>query len=586
MPGKLNPTGTNQNVASGAGADVEQPAEARNCPDVDECTPLKPSTDAALSKPALDGKVEQEISLLKDPVKWMRTLTETYSWRLLAMVVCTNHLLKGFVAGGGDEGLVGKPIEFIFGGMGISASKLQMLKAAAIAPWALKPVIALLSDAVPIGGYKKMPYVVIFTMCSLVGCLLLGTGMASTVPAIVACLFLIFLQVSSVDLLVEAKQAEEIKQSSKLGPQFFTFTWLGINIGQVAGVTLVGMTIHYAGPRLPYLIAVPFVAMVLWPTLSNFLGEKPVPYEERRLYLPLVAKHPVLCSLTLLIGTLIITLICSTFFLSEGQLLALSLCFASLVMCGFFIFIRKEIMGPIVFYFLLGLCSFNIDGALFYFFTNSPEAYPEGPHFSAWFYTSALGATIFLGIMVGFISGAELFKNWSYRGILRVTIMLRAFTQLALVPLLLRWNLGMGISDHMWVLVVTGVDTMVFAWRWIPKQVMGAHLTPRGVEATMLGLSAGTFNMAMILSSYCGGYVLHRFGVRPGGQPGESMMFQNLWMAQVCAAVAPCFLLFVMPLLIPQKLQTEPLLLDHTDSATHNSLYERLCGNRPEERSQ
>jgi len=89
------------------------------------------------------------------------------------MVVCTNHLLKGFVAGGGDEGLVGKPIEFIFGGMGVSAARLQMLKAAAIAPWALKPVIALLSDAVPIGGYKKMPYVVIFTLLSLVGCLLL-----------------------------------------------------------------------------------------------------------------------------------------------------------------------------------------------------------------------------------------------------------------------------------------------------------------------------------------------------------------------------------------------------------------------------
>ena len=45
-----------------------------------------------------------------------------------------------------------KPIEFLFGSMGVSASRMQMLKAAAIAPWALKPVIALLSDAVPIAG--------------------------------------------------------------------------------------------------------------------------------------------------------------------------------------------------------------------------------------------------------------------------------------------------------------------------------------------------------------------------------------------------------------------------------------------------
>lgn len=591
MPGKLNPAGTNINGASGAASggnpfshDVEQPVEearSRTNPfsKADERTPLKPAPDAAFLKPALDAKADKdEISLTKDPVRWVRTLTETYSWRLLAMVVCTNHLLKGFVAGGGDEGLVGKPIEFIFGGMGISAARLQMLKAAAIAPWALKPVIALLSDAVPIGGYKKMPYVVIFTMLSLVGCLLLGTGMASTVPAIVMSLFLIFLQVSSVDLLVEAKQSEEVKAKCKQGPQFFTFTWLGINVGQVLGVCLVGALIHYAGPRLPYLVAFPFVAIVLWPTLSNFLGERPVPYEERSAYMPLVLKHPVLCTLTLMIGCLIIGLIILTFFLSEGQLLCLALGFASLVIGGFLIFIRHEIMGPIVFYFLLGLFSFNIDGALFYFYTDAPEQYHEGPHFSAWFYTSALGATIFLGIMVGFISGAELFKNWTYRGILKVTIMLRAITQLALVPMLLRWNLRMGVPDHLWVLVVTGVDTMVFAWRWIPKQVMGAHLTPRGVEATMLGLSAGTFNMAMILSSYCGGYLLHRFGVRPSGIDNESLTFENLWMAQVVAALAPCTLLFVMPMLIPAKLQTEALLVDRPDSATHGSAFESIYG--------
>merc|ERR1719379_535993 len=139
-------------------------------------------------------------------------------------------------------------------------------------------------------------------MLSLVGCFMIGTGMAKSVQAIVCCLFLIFLQVSSVDLLVEAKQSEEVKAKSAQGPQFFTFTWLGINIGQVLGVCLVGFLIHYTGPRLPYLIAFPFVALVLWPTLSNYLGERPVPYEERAAYLPLVLRHPILCTLTLMIG--------------------------------------------------------------------------------------------------------------------------------------------------------------------------------------------------------------------------------------------------------------------------------------------
>jgi len=90
----------------------------------------------------------------------------------------------------------------------------------------------------------------------------------------------------------------------------------------------------------------------------------------------------------------------------------------------------------------------------------------------------------------------------------------------------------------------------------------------------MLGLNAGTFNMAMILSSYCGNFLMYGFGVKPGGQVGESHMFANLWKAQVVAALAPCLLLFILPVFIPAKMQTEPLITERHDSATYNSAYE------------
>lgn len=515
-------------------------------------------------------------SFVSNPSKWLNSLANSYSWKLLAMVVCTNHLLKGFVAGGGDEGLVGKPIEFIFADLGIPAGRMQMLKAVAIAPWALKPVIALISDGVPLFGYKKMPYVVITTIMSFCAALMLGFGIATSVPAVVACLFLIFLQVSSVDLLVEAKQCEEVKQKSKLGPQFFTFTWLGINMGQLAGVVMLGPLIHHVGPRASFLLAAPFIALVLWPTLCNFLGERPVPIEERTVNFRIVKKHPTLCGLTILIASLIMSLIFATFYLGEFQIIAMAVGFAGVVLSAFFIFVRLEITGPVVFYFLLGMLSFNVDGALFYFYTDSPQEFPEGPHFTAYFYTTALGMVTFLGILTGFLTGDGLFKRWTYREILKVTIVLRACTQLAMVPAFMRWNVGMGIPDSMWILTVTMCDTMVFAWRWIPKQVMGAHLTPKGMEATMLGLTAGTFNMAMILSSYCGGFLLNRYGIIPSGQNNESLVFANLWKVQVLAALAPCVMLFLLPALIPAATQTEPLINERRDSATHNSFFDRM----------
>lgn len=535
---------------------------------IDERTPLKPKQ---LVGGQADGD-DEPVHLFTSPISWVRKLSENYSWQLLTMVVCTNHLLKGFVAGGGDDGLVGKPIEFILGEMGISAGKLQVYKAAAIAPWALKPVVALMSDMMPIMGYRKMPYVVMTTMLAMVGAGLLGTGIVSSVHLVVACLFLIFLQISSVDVLVEAKQSEEVKQKAKLGPEFFTFTWLGINVGQVASVCLLGPLIHHFGPRIPFIVAMPFIALVLWPTLCNFLGERQVPPEDRGGNLRLARQHPVLCSLTFLIGVLIVTLIICTFLLSEEHLIALALGLAALVLTGFLGFVRWEITGPIVFYFMLGMLSFNVEGALFYFYTDTPEKYALGPHFSIWFYTTGIGAASFLGVTVGFLTGSELFRSWSYRGILKLTIVLRAVTQLALVPVLLRWTGH--VTDAAWVLGAITVDSIVFAWRWIPKQVMGAHLTPQGVEATMLGLSAGTFNMAAILSSYCGSYLLHHFGVAPTGGADEANAFQHLWKVQVLAALAPCMMLFLLPTLVPPQTQTEPLIVERRDSATHGSWFE------------
>merc|ERR1719460_3424065 len=138
-----------------------------------------------------------------------------------------------------------------------------------------------------------------------------------------------------------------------------------------------------------------------------------------------VTQNPVLWMLTFCMAGLVVLLIFGTFFLAEHVLLGLSIGSAVFVLCGFLVFIRREIAGPIIFYFVLGLSSFNLDGALFYFYTDSPEEYPEGPHFTAYFYTTAIGLVAFVGIMFGFLSGAELFKGWSYRRILGLTVVIR-----------------------------------------------------------------------------------------------------------------------------------------------------------------
>lgn len=113
-----------------------------------------------------------------------------------------------------------------------------------------------------------------------------------------------------------------------------TYTWLGINMGQVLSVGFLGPVVAALGPRAPYCVAAPLepwfpygqllgveVLAVLWPALGNFMGERPAQGHGPVLFQPLGVKrqalvllsgwprHPVLCRLTLLIGALALFLV-------------------------------------------------------------------------------------------------------------------------------------------------------------------------------------------------------------------------------------------------------------------------------------
>lgn len=251
-----------------------------------------------------------------------------------------------------------------------------------------------------------------------------------------------------------------------------------------------------------------------------------------------------------------------------------------IVIAAIYFFIRPEIANPMIYFFLLTLLSVNTDAAQFYFFTDTVKEFPNGPHFSAWFYTAGIGLAGFFGIFVGFATGTDLFKSWSYRSIYFMTIILRIFSQLLFVPLFTRWNLTVGISDEIWVVVVTFVDMMLFAWRWVPKQVMSAHLTPTGLEATLLAFAAGTANLGSLVATYIGAYLLNVYGILPNGTDGEEAQFDQLWKVQALSALGPVVTLPMIFVLIPSKSQSEALIVSDKYSAISGTWWHSIFGDR------
>jgi hypothetical protein len=103
------------------------------------------------------------------------------------MLFVSQHLMKGLLSS-----LVMAPAPFIFGSLSISAPEVQVFTGIAALPWAMKPVLGMLSDHFPIFGLRKAPYLLlssVFGICAI-STLAFANIEALGARAVVLCFFL------------------------------------------------------------------------------------------------------------------------------------------------------------------------------------------------------------------------------------------------------------------------------------------------------------------------------------------------------------------------------------------------------------
>eukprot|EP00397_Hematodinium_sp_SG-2012_P060967 GEMP01080092.1.p1 GENE.GEMP01080092.1~~GEMP01080092.1.p1 ORF type:complete len:162 (+),score=16.08 GEMP01080092.1:480-965(+) len=82
---------------------------------------------------------------------WLDTLSKVFGARILWLLFASQHVLKGFCS---TFTLV--PMNFLYKSYHITGPQMQIYTAVAALPWALKPIIGLFSDLLPIQGYALM----------------------------------------------------------------------------------------------------------------------------------------------------------------------------------------------------------------------------------------------------------------------------------------------------------------------------------------------------------------------------------------------------------------------------------------------
>jgi hypothetical protein len=192
-----------------------------------------------------------------------------------------------------------------------------------------------------------------------------------------------------------------------------------------------------------------------------------------------------------------------------------------------------------LFIFLSNSITPDIETAMFYWYTNSPE----GPQFTPQFvgYISGIAfAAMFLGILIY----NRYLSSWKYRTIFSVTMLFLALMGLIDVILVKRWNLSVGVPDEILILGDSALSPMARRFYVMPLFILAAKVCPHGAEATVFSLLTALGNFGSSISAYSGSLVLSYFDVSDDNY--ENLV--TVIILKCCCRLVPILLI---PFLIP-----------------------------------
>eukprot|EP00668_Euglena_longa_P011701 GGOE01014116.1.p1 GENE.GGOE01014116.1~~GGOE01014116.1.p1 ORF type:complete len:564 (-),score=142.75 GGOE01014116.1:255-1946(-) len=427
---------------------------------------------------------------------WLRALRTTFGLPFL-FAIATVYFVQGFKSF--SELAVGYLLK---DDLKLQPTTSQALATTMAIPWTIKPLYGILSDSLPLCGYRRCSYLL---LCSAMAC---GAYITLSIPLLTSgaasatlCLLLTSLSVAFSDVVIDAKMVEMSRLDPANGANDLqSISWIMLAIGGILGSLLSGPMTDSLGPRPVFLFAAvgPLVIMVL--ALSM---------KERRQ--PARAQDAV----------------CLRSAKQQTLLLVRSLRLPVVWKSALWIFLSGSIsptFGQVTFYYATDFLHF------------SPE------------FMGAVGAVGYLFLMVGTVVYNCFFKHIPFRHIFFGAQLALALTSMFDLLIVSRVNLKIGISDKAFVLGDEILSDVIGRLKTMPMLVLSAKLCPVGLEGTLFALLMSISNLAGGLASYWGAAVCSLVGI------GRDH-YDNLWMAVVIRSVlvvVPVFFLFLIPKTDPQ----------------------------------
>jgi folate/biopterin transporter len=370
----------------------------------------------------------------------------------------------------------------------IEPSRLAQINSIVHIPWAIKPILGLVTDFLPIFGYRRKVYII---LCGLLNLLCWLYMSFYTDTAVKACImiFLINLTLSFCSILgeaivVELSQLETENQDSK-AKDLVSMFFFAKTLGEVISSYLKGLFVDIMPLRTIFFIAC-FIPIML--IISGLiLVEKPPCHERKNSALPEEEDD------------LIETQVQKIKSNPESSEVKNSLFqeFVSFI-C------QRSILTPLMFIIIFKATPSFYD-PFFYFKTN--ELKINATDLGKIYCCSSIAVLIAILIYKAYM------KDINFKKMIIIGTIISFLISLSCFLLVLRVNIKYGISDFTVLLFATSFMSFVGEFVLLPILSLACVLCPKNLEGTVYSVFMSCLNFGGILSSLNGGILTSMMGI-------------------------------------------------------------------------
>lgn len=246
-------------------------------------------------------------------------------------------------------------------------------------------------------------------------------------------------------------------------------------------------------------------------------------------------KHTTVALLVGIMSAIIVTL--PLLGVRFGELFCISVVFASCAGVANYYVLGPSI-GLINAYQQIVLCCRpNLNSATFLFYTDRAAVFPNGPHLSPLFYTTAIGYVSQLCTFIGVLAYRNvLAPRWTTRTIFRLAAMLVLAAQLSALPVYTRSLSDSPILDKSFILLEEAVLVIANSLTDIPLFLLLSRCCSGANDTTVLALCSTARHMCSPVSVYGGIILVNLFQVNADGSLDDARKFENLWRLKAIVA--------------------------------------------------